>query len=105
MMVSSNGHITYEFKTNRPPAKLTVYKPSKSVFEFEDPHHFGVQGEKEHDKYKRTRSTNNLRRSNQGDPSWWTAEEENDRISMKRNKSHKKYIVIFSESVFVRLLH
>ena len=40
-----------------------------------------------------------------GDASWWTAEEENDRISIEKNKLHKKYIVIFSESVFVWLLH
>ena len=41
----------------------------------------------------------------QGGASSWTAEEENDCISMKKNKSHKKYIVIFSKSVFVWLLH
>ena len=42
----------------------------------------------------------------QGGASWWTTEEENDCISMKKKINlHKKYVVIFSESVFAWLLH
>ena len=40
----------------------------------------------------------------QGGAAWLTAEEESDRISMKK-KLHKEYIAIISESMFVRLLH
>ena len=36
----------------------------------------------------------------QGGASWWTAEEENDRMSMEKT-NYIEYNVIFSESVFV----
>ena len=42
--------------------------------------------------------------STSGGAAWLTAEEESDCISTKKNKLHKEYIVIFSESMFVWLL-
>ena len=80
MLSAHRPHIvrTSSTSTYEADAVIDSLQAIKNVFEFEDPRHFGVQGEKEQDKYKRTRSSNNLRRSSQEDPSWWTAEEEND---------------------------